>query len=523
MSGASLWRAAAALAGLLATACGPAGKTVGVQVADEDVRAGQAAALVGQGHYAAFKKAVLLYAELYPDRSLRRRVAVPYVEACLLLAMREKDLGIDNPAAVLAAELIVRENPELAGMSPYITLVSAMPVRTKGVLRDIDAGRWDREAVEILRAAEPEVRKRAASDGFAACVEAAWVCSAGRFGGFAEKAVDARAALEAYPDSLLMRYETAVCGDLRTDILEGLLERNPDFAEADYHLGEAEIGRGRLLEAESHLLKAFRAIPESPQPRILLAGIYFATEEFETSLQFYDLTLQISPEYRDALLGRAICLSYLGRRDEAMRELDRMLDLGYWLIGEAHYWLAWNLHGLERDQAAAEHIEEAKRRLPTNSEVFGLAGTIALDRGELERAEKDFLESLEYNAAGIESLVGLGTVASRKRRWADAGGFFERAGRACGDGAAALRAKIDELQRSALSEERKSGMIRRRRAQLGRVLLTEATAWYDAAAAFLNAGAREKALECVRKSAAHPALKDKSEELLKAIKPPLPD
>jgi len=291
VSRASSWRAAAALAGLLATACGPAGKTIGVQVADEDVKAGQAAALVGQGHYAAFKKAVSLYAELYPERSLRRRVAVPYAEACLLLAMR----------------------------------------------------------------------------------------------------------------------------------------------------------------------------------------------------------------------------------------LDRMLDLGYWLIGEAHYWLSWNLHGLERDQEAAEHIEEAKRRLPTNSEVFGLAGTIALDRGELERAEKDFLESLEYNAADIESLVGLGTVASRKRRWADAGGFFERAGRACGDGAAALRAKIEELQRSALSEERKSGMILRRRAQLERVLLTEATAWYDAAAASLNAGAREKALECVRKSAGHPALKDKSEELLKAIRPPLPD
>jgi hypothetical protein len=61
-------------------------------------------------------------------------------------------------------------------------------------------------------------------------------------------------------------------------------------------------------------------------------------------------------------------------------------------------------------------------------------------------------------------------------------------------------------------------MTRRREAQLERLGLTEATAYYNAAAAYLNAGLKDKAAAAAAKSAAHPALKQKTEELLKMIK-----
>ncbi|MGD1010842.1 MAG: tetratricopeptide repeat protein, partial [Candidatus Aminicenantales bacterium] len=191
--------------------------------------------------------------------------------------------------------------------------------------------------------------------------------------------------------------------------------------------------------------------------------------EFDKSLGFYDLALQVSPEYRDALLGKAICLSYLGRYEDAIRSLDRMLELGYWLLGEAHYWLAWNLHELKRDAEALRHIDEAKGRLPTNSEVFGLSGTISLETGELDRAEKDFLESLKYNAANSESLFGLGTVAGRKDRWEESGSYYEKAGRAFESAETVLKAKVEEIRGSALSGERKARLLRKRELQLDRV------------------------------------------------------
>ncbi len=503
---------------LLLAACGPAAKTVGVQVTNVDLRIRQAESLVAKGHYTAFKRAVDLYGGLYDVSSLRQRIAAPYIQACLLLAMREKDLGIDNPGAARTAERLVQENASLSAMKPYLVMISRLPLRTKGVIKDIDTAGWDAAGAARLAAAREEVVRRSASNEFAACVQTAWSCSFGGSGVLVPQAADPGAYLKLFPSSLLLKYEAATCGDERAELLEEILSLEPDFAEAHYHLGEAALKRGKLLEAEGHLLKASEAIPESPQPSILLGGIYFATEEFDKSLFFYDKTLQITPEYRDALLGKAICLSYMGRHDEAMRELNRILDLGFWLIGEGHYWLAWNLHNLKRDPEAILHIDEAKSRLPTNSEVFSLAGTIALDQSKLGRAEKDFQESLQYNAANTEALFGLGTVASMQKRWEDAGRFYGEAGRAFESGEAALRRKIEEINRSALSGERKARLVRSREAQLERTRLSEATAYYDAAAAYLNAGAKDKALACAAKAAGHPALKDKVEELLRSIK-----
>jgi tetratricopeptide (TPR) repeat protein len=500
---------------VLLAACGPAPHTVAVPAADLEQKTRRAEALVHTGHYLGFKEAVGIYRELYGQTSLKTKVAAPYYEALLLFALREKDIGIDDPATLQAAAALATAHPGLAGMRPYLTVISRMPTRTRGIMRDIDTSGWGKAATDDLHAAEAALAGRAATSEFAAGVLAAWACSSGRY---SEGWRDPSVYLKAFPDSPFVRYEVAVCHEDRPELMEEILSRDPHFAEARFHLGEAALREGKLIEAESDLLQVYEAIPESPQARILLAGIYFATEEFDKSLEFYDLTLAVSPEYRDALLGKAICLSYLGRYEEAIRVLDRILDLGYWLLGEAHYWIAWNLHVLKRDPEALRHADEAKGRLPTNSEVFGLAGSIALELGEADRAEKDFLESLRHNQANTESLYGLGTIASRRSRWAEAGDYYEKAGGACEGSEAALKAKIEEIRNSPLSEERKARLIRKREGQVERFRLTGATSYYDAAAAYLNAELGDRAAACAAKAAAHPALKAKSEELLRSIR-----
>ena len=508
-------RAATMGLALFLAACAAPKKTVTVEVTDQSLKIQEAASLVRQGHYLAFKRAVRLYAELYARPSLRPKVAGPYVEACLLLGLREKEIGIDDPGMAASAERLVRETPMLAGFTPYVTLISDIPTRAPGAMHDIDTSRWNKAGADALKTAEETLRARAATSEFAAAVLASWSCAYGRY---SEKWRDPAEYLKVFPSSLLIEYEVAVCGEGRPELLEEILVREPRFAEADFHLGQAALREGRLLDAENHLLKAYEAIPESPQTRILLAGIYFATEEFDESLRFYDLTLEVSPEYRDALLGKAICLSTLGRRDEAITVLNRLLELGYYLIGEAHYWLAWNLQELNRGPEALAHIDEAKSRLPTNSEVFGLAGTIALDTGELDRAEKDFLESLKYNPDNSESLFGLGTASGRKARWEESAGYYEKASRAADAAAAAVGAKIEEVKASALPEERKARLVRRREAQVERLRLQSATSSYDAAAAYLNAGLKDRAVAAAARAATHPALKAKAEELLRSAK-----
>ncbi|MDH4197150.1 MAG: tetratricopeptide repeat protein, partial [Candidatus Aminicenantes bacterium] len=275
---------------------------------------------------------------------------------------------------------------------------------------------------------------------------------------------------------------------------------------------------GRILSAERELLAAYDAIPESPQVRILLASLYLATEELDRSLEFYRKTLEILPEYRDALLGQAICLSYMKRYDEAIVVLDRMLALGYWLLGESYYWLAWNKHELERDAEALTDIDQAKGRLPTNSEVFSLAGTIGLDLGELARAEKDFEESLRYNPANTEALFGLGTLAARRADWPRSAQFFRRAAAALEANAGVVREKIKEIEVSAMAEERKARLIARKKAQLAAVEAAAAAAYYETAVSSFNAGNEEEALAAAERAASHAATREKAAELIRRIR-----
>jgi tetratricopeptide (TPR) repeat protein len=486
-----------------------------VEVEEAAVRLAQADALAAQGHYLAFKKAVRGYSELFLERSLRAKAGPPLLKTTLLLAMREKQIGIDNPQTIRDAEALIRDNPSLSGYAHAAVLISALPLRTKGVMKDIDPDSYDRTRRERISAAEAELARASGTSEFSAAVLAAWNCS---FGRYSEKWRDPADLRRTFPDSLLLKYEVAICGEEKEDVLEEILADDPGFAEARYHLGEAALGERQLFKAERRLLEAFQAIPESPQPRILLAGVYFATEEFEKGVQFFDLTLAVSPGYRDALLGKAICLSYLRKYEESMGVLNEILRLGYWLIGESHYWLALNLHELKKDADALGHIAEAKGRLPTNPHVWSLGGTIALEAGDHDRAEKDFTESLKYDPVNTESLFGLGTIHTRRTNWVLAGEYFEKAGTAYAAEKATLLAAVREIEASPLAEERKARLVQRKKSQIERVGFTEATSFYNAAAAYFNAGLKGKAELSAERALAHPEVKDKAEEILRSIR-----
>ncbi len=497
-----------------ACAAGPNGIR---QARDFEDRAAQeyAESLVKKGHYRAFKSAFALYRDLYSRPSLRPKVAADYVRAGLLLALRERRIGLDNPATLAEVDRAIQQDRSLAAFAAPALLISTIPLNTPGVMKDISVESWSEDFEDRLQAAEDELRSRAPAEEFSAAVLAAWACSNGRF---SPRYRDPAELLDLFPNSLLLRYEAAVCGEVDPAFFEPILTEDPEFSEAHYHLGQVALREKRLFDAERHLLRAFQTIPDSPQPRILLAGIYFATEEFATSLQFYDLVLDVSPVYRDALLGKAISLAYLGRHEGSMAVLERILELGYWLVGESHFWLAWNLHAVQRGPEALRHIDEAKSRLPTNSGVFSLAGKIASELGEFERGEKDFMRSLDFDPANTEALFGLGALHAKQARWPAAAEFYNRASRAYDAEGVALAAAIEDLKAAAVDPERKSRLLQKRSARLEQARLESATAAYNAAAAYFNAGVLDKARETAGKAAEHPLLREKAEALLRSTR-----
>jgi tetratricopeptide (TPR) repeat protein len=392
-----------------------------------------------------------------------------------------------------------------------------MTIQTKGIIRDFAGGFTPRGMDDLQKQAafEADLKAKTAIEDFNAYLYAAFYLGSG---GSGVKREDLDALVKAYPDSVLMRYKDAVFPPGNAEKLRALIDADPRFFEGFYHLGDFSLREGKLLEAEKNYLKAEEGLAVSPQVNILLASIYFATEEFDRSLEYYDKTLALSPEYRDALLGKALCLSYQEKHPEAIEVLNGLIKLGFYLIGEANYWLAWNEHELKDNVAAQLHIEESKGRLPTNSEVFGLAGTIALEKGEAERAEREFLEALKYNAANIEALFGLGRIAAAKFRWAESAGYFEKTAAVAVKAELAIAAKLEEIRAANLPPDRKARLLAKKEQQLKINQATRATAYFEAAISHLNAGNTATAAAYAKSAAEHPQFKAAAEELLKKIK-----
>ncbi|MFX0137676.1 MAG: hypothetical protein ACFFDN_28815, partial [Candidatus Hodarchaeota archaeon] len=159
-----------------------------------------------------------------------------------------------------------------------------------------------------------------------------------------------------FPHSLLIQYKLSFYPQEDVESLKELLQTEPRFYELHYFLGEQALKRGMLVTAEKNFLKCFEHIPESLPNVISLASVYIAFEEIEKSLDFYEKALSMVPEFREALLGKAICLSYMERHEEAIEVCNQILRLGGYYLGDTFYWFAWNQNELESLEEAWESI-----------------------------------------------------------------------------------------------------------------------------------------------------------------------
>ncbi len=95
-------------------------------------------ALSSRGCYVALKRAFEVYQRLYDRPGLRGKVAAKLVTTSLLLAVREKELGIVNRTYMDTALKVIQENPPLRSFLPYAEIAGLIWVQGKGIMRDID-------------------------------------------------------------------------------------------------------------------------------------------------------------------------------------------------------------------------------------------------------------------------------------------------------------------------------------------------------------------------------------------------
>jgi len=477
----------------------------------------RADALVAEGCYACLTEAL----EAYRRLSLTGRVPVAEsraVDAAYLLALRERELGLGRGSARALADALAAALPPPADYSLVQAVADVLPWNQSGVSREQqDALLWTGRALaEHWTEWRATLMARAPADVLSAYLVTALDCH------YEYKLREARTDRwrpSGGPIPPLLRYRQAACGQVIGDVpLEGVIKEVPRFGEAHLFLGDLAFARGTLHTAEKHYVEAAAAIPGLMAAHLALGQVYFLMEDLEPAREAFHRVNEAVSGQRDAMLGEAKSLSYLGRSEDAIAILDEMEKLGTWQLGDMHYWRAWNRHRLRQFAEANADIAGARTYLPMDPQVDKLAGLVALALNDVPRAEREFRLAVQHfegrGARDCDSGYYLASTLIMQRRWAEAAPIFEKACPCYASDEEALERRIGEIGASDLPEERKARLTAAKRRDITLVRLQQARAYYNAAVALVNLGEPAKARPLAERAAAHPDLAAQARALL---------
>ena len=507
---------------LAALACTSAKRTA-VETAprpiDWTARLAEADALYAAGHYIALRDARRIYEDALTGAPQKTGLADKLVRSTIAFELRKRDLGVLPTNPPLDLDRLAADDPALSRYAPWLELLAGLLCQIKGSPGIVEVGGrtldahfdWVNARVPAI---EAELERSAGTDDLAAALLLA--LRADFFYKFQDK-LDPKVLLGLHPGSRLAAFQAAVSPAFDAEALETLLARDPGFTEVDYYLGEEALLAGKLLTAERHYLSVYEKIPESLSVLVSLAKVAFQMEETESCLEWNEKALAFLPTYRDALLGKGLCLGGLGRAEEALAVLGRLLELGTYYMGEGHFWTAWNLNDLGRLEEARKSVESAKVFLVDVVDVHTLSGIIAYRQGRLDDAEKDLRHALNLRSSESDAAYYLGRLYADRKDWLNSGIYFAGAAMSYEDKEKGLEEKIGEIEDSEMSADRKARLVAKKRAQILSVQAVKATCQYNGAAGYHNAGSSERALELARMAAAHPAFAERAAELIKII------
>jgi tetratricopeptide (TPR) repeat protein len=92
-------------------------------------------------------------------------------------------------------------------------------------------------------------------------------------------------------------------------------------------LGHQEAAAGRFAQALRHYTAAAELAPDRALPHIAVGGMQLRLGHAREALAAYDVALQGEPTNIDALTGRAAALLAAGRRDEANKVQQQIIDI----------------------------------------------------------------------------------------------------------------------------------------------------------------------------------------------------
>lgn len=502
--------------GLLAfvAACGP--KRPSPQLIAEMAKA---ESLQSQGCYTCLKESLAIFEKLRREKVPPSGVAEKVFDTALLIAAREKDLGIpseesakkarsllvDSRQPVLDAyELIIGDSTGLdPEMRAFVTGRNRPPVAPDNpVRRALDVfPPTDLTAKYIALSIDCEQQKLAES-------------------------VDMKTLVTTYSGSPLIQFRLATCPRPGAPRIAALRQNDPRWNDTLYWEARnemvASLGQAIDLSKVIGLYGQGReAFPASLMLAMSWSNANVMAEEFESALSGFEDVLKTFPTHRDALNGKMQALSYLARYQEAIATATRLLELGTWHIAAANYWRAWNRYQIKEYEDAWTDVENAMRGL-SNTRVYLLSGLIAYARKQLPTAVERFDTAFKLDASACDAVWMSGLVSIDMNELTIAAPKFARSMTCFVSAASGLRqerARLDMMiqKRGTPPNARDQRNLDRLQRDADTADLKSAQSAFNGSQCYARTGNKGLALNLIDVAIAHPEMREKATAMKAAI------
>lgn len=176
------------------------------------------------------------------------------------------------------------------------------------------------------------------------------------------------------------------------------LTYDPDSPVVRARLAAELVKEGNLVEAKEHCEQAIRVKPGYVDAYLLLAGIQVAGKEYVKALATYRKALGHEPQNRDALLYYGVTLAEVGRPQDGIEQLQKLVKLKDNAESQvdqsvAYYYLAKLQKQAGKGGEAIQSLHSALKKRPNFGKAALFLADLYLEKRERSRAVQVLTEA----------------------------------------------------------------------------------------------------------------------------------
>ena len=174
-------------------------------------------------------------------------------------------------------------------------------------------------------------------------------------------------------------------------------------------LGMALVEQGQLKESVQVFDKSIQLKPDFAEAYNNRAAVLQKLERLDEAMQGYDKAIQLKPDYAGAYYNRGNALKNLRQLNEALEDYDKAIQL------KPDYTKAYNNRGavlqdLGRLNEAVQSYDRAIQLKPDYAEAYNNRGNTLKNLGQLDEALKNYDKAIQFKADYVEAYNNRGNT-----------------------------------------------------------------------------------------------------------------